>query len=138
MGMAGKNVGGYGRLTFRRKHFGAHRIAWELHHGHIPDGILVCHHCDNPACCNWVKHLFLGTVKDNAEDTLLKGKYSKKLTPHDVLEILRLKSSGTTAIQLAKRYSVGIDTIYEISHGKRFVPLYNAWLKGQQMNLSFK
>ncbi len=54
--------------------FRSHRVAWELTHGAITDPALcVCHHCDNPPCCN-PKHLFLGTQADNTEDMFLKGR----------------------------------------------------------------
>ena len=59
---------GYGRCSFGR----AHRVAWELIHGVIPEGMFVLHSCDNKPCCN-PKHLFLGTRKDNAQDAKRKG-----------------------------------------------------------------
>lgn len=50
-----------------------HRVAWELTYGPIPDGMLVCHSCDNPPCCN-PRHLFLGEPIDNTIDMISKGR----------------------------------------------------------------
>lgn len=49
----------------------AHRVSFVLHKGPIPQGALICHHCDNPPCVN-PKHLFLGTRKDNTQDMMRK------------------------------------------------------------------
>jgi hypothetical protein len=68
-----KSDGGYGRFTVRGRRYRASRLAWELAHGPIPKGLLVCHDCDNPPCCN-PKHLFLGTHADNVQDRVEKGR----------------------------------------------------------------
>lgn len=51
----------------------AHRVAWALNFGPIPDGQYVLHSCDNPPCCN-PRHLWLGTQKDNLHDMAAKGR----------------------------------------------------------------
>ncbi len=65
--------GGYGIVRAGRAKFRAHRVAWELQRGPIPEGLCVCHRCDTPACVN-VEHLFLGTHADNARDRNAKGR----------------------------------------------------------------
>lgn len=70
---AGKYATGYGKFHVKRVATGAHRVAWTLANGQIPDGLLVCHRCDNPPCLN-VDHLFLGTHADNHADMEAKGR----------------------------------------------------------------
>jgi hypothetical protein len=87
------NRKGYGVYIFRGKYVGAHRVAWTLFRGPIPDGLFVLHRCDNPPCLN-PDHLFLGTHNDNMIDMVLKGrgpvrtfkthcKYGHEFTPQN-------------------------------------------------------
>jgi hypothetical protein len=69
----GSSSAGYGNATFDGKRISSHRLAWILTYGPIPEGIYVCHHCDNAYCIN-PEHLFLGTAKDNAQDSVKKGR----------------------------------------------------------------
>lgn len=64
---------GYGTVHYRGRKHRAHRVAWTLVKGGIPDGKMVCHHCDTPACIN-VDHLFLGDNSDNMRDRSRKGR----------------------------------------------------------------
>ncbi len=64
---------GYGKRQFRRKSWLAHRVAWVEARGEIPDGMCVCHTCDNPTCIN-PEHLWLGTRTDNNADKIAKGR----------------------------------------------------------------
>ena len=76
---ANRNSRGYGdRFRVGDKQYRAHRFAYELTHGPIPDGLLVCHSCDNPPCCN-PAHLWLGTAADNHADRNRKGRQASGL-----------------------------------------------------------
>ena len=70
---AGRSSEGYGSVRHGGVMVKAHRLAYELTHGKIPTGMVVCHTCDNPPCCN-PSHLFVGTVAENNRDRARKGR----------------------------------------------------------------
>ena len=97
---------GYGR--FGDKPYSivlAHRYSYTLKHGEIPNGMHLCHKCDNPKCVN-PDHLFLGTAKDNYDDCKNKGRHSppphpsgsghprSKLSQAQVKELRELYATG--------------------------------------------
>lgn len=118
-----KSKDGYGRIytgaLHGRKLVNAHRIAYELKHGPIPDGLIVCHGCDSPSCVN-VDHLFLGTFADNSSDMVDKKRQAcgsrngrAKLDDEKVIAIRSLYEKGNTSQQkIADMYGV---TQYVIS-----------------------
>lgn len=104
---------GYGVSNTDHLPVDTHRLAWEYYNGQeIPKGMLVCHHCDNPPCCN-PHHLFLGTHQDNADDKVRKNRQLRgescpaaKLTEKIVLEIRRLYDLGWTGADISKELNV--------------------------------
>lgn len=114
------NPQGYG-LIRDGKMKGAHRVAWVLANGPIPDGLWVLHHCDNPPCIN-TEHLFLGTRQDNIDDKVQKNRSSRltgetnpahKLTEGEVLEI-RQNTEGLSRAALARKYNISHSQVYKV------------------------
>ena len=113
---------GYGILMQTNgKAVKAHRFAWTRVHGAIPDGMLVCHTCDNRKCVN-VSHLFLGTNADNMADMRAKERQARgersgksKLTAELVLIIRALYADGLFGQQaLADMFDVSDSQINAI------------------------
>lgn len=89
-----------------------HRLSWELHYGPIPDGLFVCHYCDNPSCVNPL-HLFLGKNQDNVTDMVLKGRHGHgvryghgKLNDAAVRELRLQAARGVPSSALADRFGI--------------------------------
>lgn len=108
---------GYGIITLSSKprvRWLTHRLAWVVTFGPIESGLIICHDCDNPICCN-PSHLFIGTHKDNAQDREKKGRGNQpkgerhrcaRLKERDVLAIRTLASQGFNYPTLAKMFSI--------------------------------
>lgn len=115
--LGGKTMdGGYGTFSINYRMWVAHRVAWILTRGQIPDGLSVCHKCDNPGCVN-PYHLFLGNNVDNCVDSARKGHKTKKLTEDEVLEIRgRYAAGGVLQQDLAYEFGVSPALIGKIVH----------------------
>lgn len=118
-----RNHNGYGITLFRGKRERASRVMWELTNARqIPDGMVVCHTCDNPPCVNpW--HLFIGTPADNSADMKRKGRagralgdrnYNTKLDPDKVRLIRRLIAAGLSDARIGRIFRVANNTIFAI------------------------
>lgn len=124
---------GYGQISIRHA-TGAttkyvHRVAWELEHGPIPEGLFVCHACDNRRCVR-PSHLFLGTPSDNQWDMVRKGRHysttrpdliprgermrTAKLTESQVVAIRELALQGFTHRDIARAYEVSRSAITSV------------------------
>lgn len=141
-----KNKNGYGVTSVNYKQMGAHRAAYFFHHGHLPDGLFVCHRCDTPPCCN-PAHFFLGDAKANAEDMVVKNRqsqgskhseailpgrkrgenhYAHKLSEQQARDIIALRAGGKGLMEIAAMFSTPYSTIQKIVYRKTWTHLQGA------------
>jgi len=117
--MAYTHFKGYGYFRFNGMSQRAHRVAYELYVGPIPEGMHVCHTCDVRSCVN-PEHLFLGTNADNMKDMREKGRQAKgssygftKLTEQQALEIYHAEG---TQQAIADKYGVDRPRVSKIKN----------------------
>jgi HNH endonuclease len=118
----------YGQLATGRPKKGnkveTHIFSWELHTAsQVPDGLCVCHHCDNASCVR-PSHLFLGTPKDNFDDMRTKGRgqhFKAILSDSQVVDIRNRLASTTppSKVSLAREFGVSPGAIHRIHDGRR-------------------
>lgn len=120
-----ENSNGYGRFVIRGEQQLAHRAAYTLFFGDIPDGLNVCHRCDNRKCVN-PEHLWLGTQSDNLTDASVKGRMFRpdtradkngntSLTWDQVRAIRDMHQSGVRKYRIAGLFGVSPSTITNIT-----------------------
>ena len=109
------NTRGYGVVSIGGRGMNASRAAWILNVGKIPEGLCVCHTCDNPRCVR-ISHLFLGSRKDNTRDSIRKDRHARgersglsKLKDEDVRLIRSLYSKG---MKVCKISALGFPVCY--------------------------
>lgn len=127
----GKAQWGYGKVYVAGRQCRAHRVSWEIAHQEtIPEGAVILHTCDVPACVN-PGHLVCGTAADNMADKMTKGRHrwrahggsengGAKLSPGLVASIRSLHLSGMSYRLLAQRNGVSKTQVARIVKG-------NAW-----------
>lgn len=119
---AARRTTGYGVFSFNGKPVTASRVSFILYHGVDPEGLFVCHKCDNPLCVN-PDHLFLGTNKDNVEDRKLKGRPAGRystLTEERYNEIKQFIEShpNLSLREIARRLGESRSAVQRISKNK--------------------
>ena len=143
----GKNKAGYGQFCMMNRDFISSRVAYCIANGGIPKNTIICHKCDNPACCN-PNHLYAGTFEDNYKDSVNRErlKYSRvekkksalsaafperygivkgstngrsRLTESDVIELRRLRKEGILTLrEIAKRFDVSRSCVCHVLAGR--------------------
>lgn len=126
-----KDQDGYGYIVANGKHLLAHRLSHELHVGPIPEGVMVCHHCDTPPCVN-PAHLYAGTASENTRDMRERGRTAPKqtrpprrtgaengrsrYTEEQVRAIRRLHRDGKSQTEIAEAFGMLLSTVHKIVH----------------------
>ena len=111
----------YGQIEYDGRAYLAHRVSYMLHKGPIPEGMSVCHTCDNPPCIN-PEHLWLGTHRENMLDMCKKGRMnlSPRITiPERIIKlIVKDRISGMRLKDVAFKYSISESYVSALSRGR--------------------
>lgn len=122
---------GYGRLVVRGVSIRAHRYSYALHHGDIPAGAYICHHCDNRRCVN-PDHLYAGTPATNTADMIRRGRHNTgerprgeangaaHATAETVASIRAEHAAGATQASLAAKFGISRTQVHRIVHRKHW------------------
>lgn len=120
---SGVDKDGYGKFQFRENPWRAHRVSWTIYNGEIPEGMYVCHKCDNPTCVR-PSHLWLGTDADNIHDMDEKGRRTpqsgeqnnaSRLTKAQVIEIRELyANTDMFQWEIAEKFGVSRELVGQI------------------------
>lgn len=107
-----------------------HRLSFEHFKGPLPDGLDICHECDNPPCCN-PEHLFSGTRTENLQDMVAKERnvhgenhHFAKLTEDIVLQMYSMSDEGMSQYQIGQKVGIHKRYAWLILSGNRWKHLY--------------
>ncbi len=121
--MGARNPGGYGLIAVRKRQYKAHRMAWEIERGEIPEGMIVRHDCDTPPCVN-VRHLRLGSIAQNNQDAKNRNRHRAgarravaKLTEQDVLAARQMRLEGATYRKIAESLGISYTGVHYAVNG---------------------
>lgn len=115
---------GYGQFWYLGAPAGAHRVAYTLSHGPIPEGQHILHRCDNRLCCN-PDHLSAGSHADNMQDAASKKRLSvprpnrHRLTTAQLQEVDALLAAGVKRVRIADRFGVSKSWVSLYARGLR-------------------
>lgn len=129
-----KTTAGYGVIRINYKLNYAHRLAWEIENkSEIPEKGTICHHCDNPACCN-PKHLFLGTQADNVRDAAKKGRMPKGenhfrsfISGDDVRQIRHLGLTDMSKREIGEKFGMSRQAVTDILYKRTWAHIDPEW-----------
>lgn len=120
----------YGQLMDNYHLVLAHRVAYSLTKGKIPEGMVVRHTCDNPPCCN-PAHLTIGTPGENSRDMTDRGRQARlwristtKLTDEQVREVVRRRREGEGSADLAAEFGVSRGYINDLAAGRAYRAIF--------------
>lgn len=103
-------VHGYGTLEVDGRYWLAHRLAWTVARGPIPEGGVICHKCDVRTCIN-PDHLFLGTHADNVADKIAKGRGNNGeingASTLTVTQVRAIKAATGTHTSVGRKFNIG-------------------------------
>ena len=116
--LGGKGNSGYGIFRIGDKTYTSSRASWIITRSTVPEGMHVCHTCDNPECVNPV-HLFIGTPTENANDMVKKGRWKRPTIGNDGARFIRQElKRGVSIRKLATDFDVSPTAIHSVKIGK--------------------
>lgn len=116
---------GYGTFKVNGVVKKAHRVAYELENGEIPEGVIVRHDCDHPPCCRPI-HLLGGSHQDNSDDQVRRGRAkgprgerapSAKISQEDVISI---RADDRTQRAIALDFNITPGAVSAIKTGRNW------------------